>query len=196
MLEIIGMIFTGVFSGGATGLLGVLLQRYFDFKNRQQDIEIVKLNLANSIELSKMESERLKTRLDSERDIAEIEGRTEEYVSDNKLIEASYENDQASYIDKEALRKPGKAAGFVLVIMGIVDFLRGILRPGMTIYLCVVVTMMFFWARDLMQQNNTLLTASALESLVMQIITTILYVFTTASVWWYGARGTYNGTKK
>lgn len=188
MLAILMTIFGGIFSGGATGLLGVLLQRYFDLKNKQQDVEIIKLNLANNLELAKMESERLKIKVDADLAEAEIEGRTLEHISDNDLVEASYETDKASYIDKSAMKANTWPAKFVLVLMGIVDFLRGFLRPGMTIYLCVVTTYMFFWAQSLMLQNNALLTAANLHEIVLQIIGTILYVFTTAAVWYFGAR--------
>lgn len=196
MLAILMTIFGGIFSGGATGLLGVLLQRFFDLKNKQQDVEIIKLNLANNLELARMESDRLKIKVEADLAEAEIEGRTQEHISDNDLVEASYETDKASYIDKAAMKANSWPAKFVLVLMGIVDFLRGFLRPGMTIYLCVVTTYMFFWAQDLMLQNNTLLTAASMHEIVLQIIGTILYVFTTAAVWYFGARSTHQPPKR
>lgn len=182
------MLLSGVFTGGATGLLGLLLQRYFDLKNKQQDVEIIKLNLANSVELAKMEAERLKVKVDAEVHIAETESESEKYKSDNELMAASYENDKAQYLDKESMRKEGKVAALVMFMMAFVDFFRGMLRPGMTVYLCFVVTYMFYWVRDLAAQYGNLMTSDNLQVLIVQIISTILYAFTTATVWWYGSR--------
>jgi len=181
MLSIISLLLSGVLSGGATGLLGVLLQRYFDLKNKQQDVEVLKLNLANNIELSKMESDRLKVRMDAELDI-------ETEKSDAAILQASYQNDQAAYVDKESMRKKGWVANTVLLMMGIVDFTRGILRPGMTIYLCFLVSAMFMWAKGLAEAYGISMTSEQVVDLITQIIATILYVFTTVTLWWFGTR--------
>lgn len=196
MLEIFGMLLSGVFTGGATGLLGLLLQRYFDLQHKKQDIEALKLNLANSVELSKMESDRARLRADTDIRISETESEAEKYKSDNELMAASYENDKAQYLDKESMRKEGKVAALVMFMMAFVDFFRGMLRPGMTVYLCFVVTYMFYWVRDLAAQYGNLMTSDNLQVLIVQIISTILYAFTTATVWWYGSRPAQPNSKK
>lgn len=181
MLTILGLLISGVMSGGATGLLGVLLQRYFDLQNKKQDIEALKLNLANSVELSKMESDRARLRAETDIQVAETD-------ADAKVLVASYEHDEAKYIDKESLRKPGKISALIMLMMGFVDFLRGALRPGMTIYLCFLVSAMFAWVKNLADQYGIVMTPDQVISLITQIIATILYVFTTVTLWWFGTR--------
>ena len=175
------MIISGVMSGGATGLIGVLIQRYFDLQNKKQDIEALKLNLAKSVELSKMESERARLRADADMQISETE-------ADAKVMVGSYEHDEARYIDKESMRKPGKISALIMLMMGFVDFLRGSLRPGMTIYLCFLVSAMFAWVKTLAEQYGIVMTPEQVLTLITQIIATILYVFTTVTLWWFGTR--------
>ena len=55
MLEILGTIFGSIFSGGATGLIGVAIQRWFDFKNKQADLDLQKLKFAQDLELKKLD---------------------------------------------------------------------------------------------------------------------------------------------
>lgn len=181
MFEIIGTLLTGVLSGGATGLIGVLIQRYFDLQHKKQDIELVKLQLANSIELARMETERA-VRVEE----IELEGKFAE--ADAKIMAASFQHDAAAYLDSAAQRRRGFLGGLITLMMATVDFLRGILRPGMTAYLCALVTLMFFWARDLAERHGYHMTAEHAFQLVLQIVATILYAWTTATLWWFGTR--------
>lgn len=181
MLELIGTLVTGILSGGATGLIGVGLQRYFDFKAKQQEIEVVRLQLENAKELAKIEGER-STR------VAEMDMEARFSEADSRSMVASFQADKASYLDPAAQQRKGFVGGAVVFLMGVVDFCRGILRPGMTAYMCGLVTVMFFWVRELAAQYGLKLTSDQTVQLMTQIISTILYVFTTTSVWWFGAR--------
>lgn len=192
MMDILATLFTGVLSGGATGLLGVLIQRWFDHKNRQQDIELVNLNHQNAIALANIESEKAKevakTRASADVTMAETDFAARETEADSRSLVASLEADKTSYLDPGAQKRDGLAGAFVTILMALVDFIRGVLRPGMTIYLCAVVTEMFLWVKDLADKYGVRLTPDQIMQLMMQIIATILYVFTTAALWWFGTR--------
>lgn len=181
MMEILGSVLAAVFSGGATGLIGTVLQRWFDFKNKQQDIEVVKLQLANAVELAKMESERA-TR------VAELDMEARFVEADAAVMQASFQNDKAAYLAPAAQIRKGWVGSVVVLMMASVDFLRGILRPGMTAYLCGLVTVMFFWVRDVAARYGVTLQPDQAFQLMMQIVVTILYVFTTCATWWFGSR--------
>lgn len=199
MFELIGGIFASVVSGGATGLLGILLQRFFDMRAKAQEIEVVKLNLANSIELAKMEHEQAKARMENDLAVAESVAANEQYLADRetevRLVEADSENLQASmkhdgatYLDPSAQRRKGFVGGLITFMMAFVDFMRGVLRPAMTAYLCGLTTVMFFWVRELAERYGTSLTPDQVHDLMFQIIVTILYVWTVVATWWFGAR--------
>lgn len=181
MFEILGTLLTGVLSGGATGLIGVLLQRYFDHKSKAQDIEKLKLQLDNAKELAKIEGER-STR------VAELDMEARFAEADADVMEASFKHDAASYSSPEAGKRAGFSGALVTVLMAIVDAARGLLRPGMTAYLCWLTTVMFFWVRELADTYGLKLTAEQVMGLMLQIIATILYVFVTCTTWWFGAR--------
>jgi hypothetical protein len=181
MLDVFGTLLTGVLSGGATGLIGVFLQRYFDLQHKKQEIEQFKLQLANNIELAKMESERTQR-------VAQIEQETEFAKADAQTLTASFAHDSATYLDKEAQRKPGFVSALVTLLMGFVDFLRGVLRPAMTAYLCGVVTMMFYWSRELAVAHGLQMTPEQVMQIILQVVSTILYCWTTATLWWFGTR--------
>ena len=54
MTGILGIL-SALISGGATGLIGVFLQRFFDFKGKQQDLELVRINNEHARLLAQME---------------------------------------------------------------------------------------------------------------------------------------------
>ena len=53
MLALLG----SIFSGGLTGLLGVGLQRYFDFMKIKQELELKKLEFAQAQEMRKIDAQ-------------------------------------------------------------------------------------------------------------------------------------------
>lgn len=181
MIEILASVLGAVFSGGATGLLGIGIQRWFDLKNRQQDIEITRLQLANAIELAQMETHRA-TR------ISEMDMEARFVEADAAVMQASFKHDGASYLSSEAQNRRGWVGGLVITLMALVDFLRGVLRPGMTAYLCGLVTVMFFWVQSTSERYGMTLTPEQAFQMMMQIIVTILYVFTVSTTWWFGTR--------
>ncbi len=66
------------------------------------------------------------------------------------------------------------------------DALRGLVRPGLTIYLCALTTMIYIKATSVL--NVEYLTVINAYELVMQIINTILYLTTTCVLFWFGSR--------
>lgn len=181
MFEILGTLLTGVLSGGATGLIGVLIQRWFDHKAKAQDLEQLRMQLDNAKELARIEGER-STR------VAELDMEARFAEADASTLQASFRHDAAAYLAPQAQARKGWLGAFVTLLMAVVDFMRGILRPGMTAYLCWLTTIMFWWVRDLATTYGLTLTPEHVMQLMVQIIATILYVFTTTALWWFGAR--------
>lgn len=188
MLAILGTLISGVISGGATGLLGVLLQRWFDLKNRDRDIQIVQLNHQNALALAGMESERARIRADADMAIADREAEAKEEEAASRSLVASYEHDKANYLQPEAQKRKGWVGASVTLMMALVDFLRGVLRPGLTIYLTGIVTMMFLTLMDMLRTRGHVFDNGELLTLLAQIVATLLYCFTTCVVWWFGTR--------
>lgn len=195
MFELLTALVSSVMSGGATGLLGILIQRWFDSKSKAQDIEVIKLNHENAVELRRIEIEQTAKEWEGRRDVAaedraarEAEAaaveRAAAYESDARMAVASIEHDRARYLSPAAQRR-SKWAAFM---MGAVDFTRGMVRPLLTAYLVIVVHLMFNWARTFAERNGQALSAADSKEILLKIIEVVLYLATVAVVWWFGTR--------
>jgi len=67
------------------------------------------------------------------------------------------------------------------------DFSRGFIRVGLTGYLCLLTTLIY-WKVQKITDFDYLLPAMAYELLLL-IINTVLYLTTLAVTWQYGSRG-------
>lgn len=194
-MALIGTLLTSILSGGATGLLGILIQRWFDYKNRSQDLELVRLNHAQARELAQIEADTARRAAEAQEHIAQSQAAAEVRAAEldaqaradeaaARSLIASYEHDRALYLDAQAQRSSRVARW----AMTLVDTVRGLVRPVLTAYLVVVATVMFLWARDLAERHGASLTPTQVHELITQIVATLLYLATTAVVWWFGTR--------
>ena len=161
MLETLFNLGVSVLTGGATGLLGTALSAVVDFfQSRQRHAQELDLRRLD-IELAKAEAEGAAAH-------AAIEAQATREKAEWEAMEASY---------REAARRwsrPGEGWA-----MQLVDVVRGLTRPALTWSLFALVGAIYF-----------LLAASDLAavSLRPRIVETVLYLFTAAILWWFGAR--------
>lgn len=195
MLALLGGLLSSVMSGGATGLLGILIQRFFDAKSKSQDIEVIALNHKNALDLKEMEIKTVAREWEGREAVAqrEAEGvaaqaQADEHAREVEADSANYgrsiDNDKATYSAPDAQKKNK----WLAMMMGSVDFIRGITRPALTMYLVVLTHIMFNWARQIAAEKGVTLTAVEVKEIIMTIITTLLYLATVAVVWWFGTR--------
>lgn len=203
MLAILGTILSSVLGGGATGLLGVLIQRFFDMKNKAQDIEVIKLQHANAVELRRVELEHVAAEFEGRRQIAVAEGDAREAVAEQDRLareaeaearssEASYGHDKSTYY-----QGPIKSDSWYVTLlnsvinflMGLVDVLRGSIRPALTVYLTGLLTFTFLWVQKLVDKMGVQqFTPQEAKDLTWQIVGSVIYLTTVSVVWWFGTR--------
>lgn len=188
MMEILGTVLTGVLSGGATGLLGVLLQRFFDARKAAQDIELARLQLDAARETRRMEleaQERMASNAAATQQLqAQLDAHAREVEADNAAYVASIASDRATYLAPNAQQHSRLARW----LMAVVDAARGLMRPGVTVYSLVLLTSLAAWVRDMHQRQALVLTAAQQHELTMQVVGTVIYLTTTTVVWWFGVR--------
>lgn len=188
VIDIVTTVAGGVFSGGATGLIGVLLQRWFDHKKQQSDLELVRINLEAARATRELElaaQERMaKLSADSQERIADMNAQARAQESADALMTASYGNDKAAYLPPEAVVKSRVATW----LMALVDFSRGMIRPGSTAYLLVLTTMLWMWCKELGDRKGVAFSAEQVLQIQLQIIGTVTYLCTTTVTWWFGIR--------
>lgn len=163
------MILTDLMFGGLTGLVGGIAQKVADYKTKKLELEMMQKKTEAEIALRRVDAEIMAQEWAARTKVAEIETASEDF-------KASF-NEPTLYSEKVA---PSKNQGWLLVL---VDFLRGFVRPFLTLYLVVVVTVMY-----LRTEGGTINAQS--------VVDTILYLAVTACTWWFGSRGTNAPTSK
>ena len=188
LLELAGTIMSGVLSGGATGLLGVALQQWGEAKKRQADLDMLKQQHTQTLELKRLDNEQqmrlAATEAASAERLAEIQAQARADEAASSDYQASLKADTATYLDKDAQKRSRLARW----LMAIVDFLRGIIRPGITAYAMGLQTLLLLWVHDLWVQHQLNMGADMQAKLVMEIVGTTTYLVTTTTVWWFGVR--------
>jgi hypothetical protein len=166
-----------VLSGGATGLIGTALQSVYQYKTRKLDIELEKSKAANELEQRKLDIEMQKQEWASRTQIAQITTAGEVDKADAETLAASYQLEPQQYSEKSLL---SHGQEWVMVLL---DAIRAIIRPGLTIYLCVLTSLIYFQTRGLIQTNQ-----GDSFALLEKLVNTILYLFTTIVCWYFGTR--------
>ena len=179
MLEILGTIAGSIFSGGATGIIGIIAQRFADYKNKQLDLQLEAQRFSQALEMKRVDADIMKEEYAAKRDIVLVETKGATDVADAAALAASYAMEPKKY--SEGSLTPGQNWLMVLI-----DAFRGFVRPALTVYLCLFVTLIYFLARDKVNAED--LTADQAIELWKLLIGTILYVWTTCTLWWFGTR--------
>lgn len=171
-----GEIISTIIGGGATGLLGSLINSVGDyFKQKQQ--------YAHEEKMAEIETKHLSMEIDRDVKISEQEAEAQMEVAAAETQAESYKADTRAYLPAEAVR----SNKFIAWLMAIVDFLRGITRPVLTLYLCAVTTMIYLQTHVVIEQSGGLDQEQA-YFLMKNITLGILYLTFTAVGWWFGSR--------
>jgi hypothetical protein len=73
------------------------------------------------------------------------------------------------------------------ILFKLVDFVRGMIRPALTIYLAVVVSLLYWNMQEALGDVSTL-KPDELYGLYREVVLSIIYVSTTVILWWFGTR--------
>ena len=160
-----------ILTGGATGLLGSVVTGITDyFKTKQV--------FAHEEKMAEINIQILDKELEASKEITRMESEAKIEVGDAGALTASYSADRATY----AGGKARESKWFVLV-----DVLRGLVRPLLTLYLAAVVTLLYIDFYTLMQGAEALPVKDIVQ-MSQTIVNTVLYVATTVLLWWFGTR--------
>jgi len=181
VLDILGDIAGNVLSGGVTSLLGIGLKSFADYKNKKLDYE-------QALALRRADADIMEKEWAGRDKVAMTEAAGAAEVSANQAFAASFKSEPQSYLT--GIKTPQGWLGrqvfapMVYILMGLLDFAKGLVRPGLSYYLAVLTTIMYFKAQALTGP----LTDEQSFQIVMQITNTILYLFTTCVLWYFGVR--------
>jgi hypothetical protein len=179
-MELLGTIFGSIFSGGATGLLGVVIQRWADHKNKQLDMQLEKERRETEIAKRKADAEIMQAEWNGRMKVAQEEGATAKDVAETNAFNTTLLKEPERFSNASSLTNGQQ---WVMVLL---DALRGCVRPLLTIYLCALTTYVWFQVRALVESEN--LDGNAALTVWKMVVQNILYLTTTVVLWWFGTR--------
>ena len=185
MLSFLG----SVFSGGVTGPLGVVFQRWFDFLKVKQEIEMKRMNFDHEANMKRIDGELMAQEWAARTQVAEVEAAGKEAVAAQEAFAESFKMEPKKYSQKVDV---SPAAGLWLVFL---DVVRGIIRPGLTIYLCIVTTMVYFEAKAIVAGLGATFSVDQALDIHELVVSTILYLTTTVVLWWFGSRNSQSAPR-
>ncbi len=151
-----------VLTGGATGLIGTVISGGMKFfENKQKH--------GHELAIMDMEIKQMHVEAEIAKDVAELE-------MEGKDRQAAWQALEASYKESTSRMSTGDSGWLVMV-----DVVRGLMRPTITLGLLIMIGAIYFtMAVDLVGPDGT--------PMRVFIINTVLYVGTTAVLWWFGTR--------
>ena len=182
--------------GGLTGLIGNAFTSWFKYKNAKMEHEhkerMVSLETQAMIQESQMQIEITKSRIEGEIELADAAAfQTSQKIGSVKLF-------HEKWIDMimEA-GKTSKWTGWIYKILGtliaaafaLVDWLNGVMRPALTIYLVGGSSVITWLAWKIMEASGleTMSVAQAI-GIFSQVTSTMIYLAVSAVTWWFGDR--------
>lgn len=173
-----------IVSGGATGLLGVVFQRFFDWLNVKANLQRDKLKYDHEANMKDKDAAIMAQEWAGRLKVSQTEADAAKDVASSQAFAQSLFKEPERYAVGEAPKNwMGTLGWFGLACT---DILRGIVRPALTLYLCVLVTGIWYEAQALINKED--LDPSQALGIVTLLVDTILYVWTTCTLWWFGTR--------
>lgn len=184
------MSFSDLLSLGANFLSGGFIGGIFGFLGKFAELAKLKEQNRHRETMMDKETEHLKMELETRAQIVTTESNAQIEVAASQAFAASYDNDARRYLSDKALNQ-SKVAAF---LMGMVDWLRGITRPVLTVALCIMAYMIFMQTVDLVAKLNTPMTPDQAYQIYMVCIRNILELAGLAVGWWFGSRPSQVGS--
>lgn len=79
-------------------------------------------------------------------------------------------------------------ASIISFLFGFTDFIRGMIRPTLTVYLCGVTTWVTLMAWKIMQSSGTEITATQAMTIFQDTTSIVVYLTVSCVTWWFGDR--------
>lgn len=175
-----------ILSGGATGLLGVLVQRWADHKKQQMDLEVLREQNRHALALREVDIRLTDREWAGRVAVAREEGEARVQAADAAAFGATLTAEPVRWAEGAGPDgRLGRAGWFLMILL---DVFRGVVRPGLTVFLCWITTRIYYQTQQLLETYGASLTAADLVGIIRLVIATILYLTTTCVLWWFGTR--------
>lgn len=171
---------TSLLSGGLSGILGGAIGRVFDFLGEKQKLKVKELDYKHDVDLKKLDMEAADREWAARTQISKQEGEAKIEVADAQAF--------AESMFKEPTRYSTPTTGWANILLTVLDFIRGIVRPGITVALMVFTFAMYNEIKDIMSVAGVSLTGAQAFAIYEIIVNTVLYLTSTTIGWWFASR--------
>ncbi len=178
--------------GGLTGLIGSAITSIFNFKTEKLrgDIKIKTIEAETNAMIEEAKANIAITR-------AQIEGEVE--IADSNAFMKSQEVGNKALFGNKWIDKLLEVTGgwrviafpiavLVSFMFGFVDFLRGLMRPVLTIYLTGLATWVTYKSYLLLTLTKSAITTTEAVGIFTDATSIVMYLTTTVICWWFGSR--------
>lgn len=162
--------FSSVLTGGLTGVLGSSISKVFEYKEK-------KMELDKELKLRELDLKIMAEEWAQRTKIASVE-------AEAKVETADAEAFSKSFAEPEHYSRGLAVSAAQTWLLVVLDFIRGVARPGITIFLCALATYLYWDAHSLIKTTTD---GDAIQ-LTNKIVNTILYLWSASTLWWFGAR--------
>lgn len=187
-------IITSILGGGLTGLLGTALTTIFGWLQQREKNK-------HEIALIQAESEAMVKETEAQIKITktQVEGAVE--LADAEAYKLSQLAGQQSTFKEEYMKKLFETQGWLKYItvplgallsflLGLVDLVKALMRPGLTLYMFILSTWLSLEAYDIINTTDKILTSTQAYAIFAQVTDMIIYLTISFGTWWFGDRRT------
>lgn len=185
--------------GGVTGLIGNVVGGWFKLKHAKLQKEIREGDRNHEVAMVKAETEAMIMEAKANIKItqAQVEGAVdlkdaEAYIQSQKegnknLFNSKWINALLSVTGWwKIFTLP--LASLIAFLFGFTDFLRGIIRPALTVYLCGVTTWVTWMSWNIMQTEGITISAFQAVDIFKDTTSIVTYLTVSCVTWWFGDR--------
>lgn len=193
--------------GGLTGLIGTVCTSFTNFKLKKLDMEDKQLGRVHEVKMVEANTAAMIAETEANIQITEtqVQGATDlqDARSYSRLLVAANQPTLSTSLATKLFETEGwlsylaqPVGVLICFFFGIVDTIKGIIRPGITVYLLALSTWMSWQAWQVLESINQTMSVTQATGLVNQIISAVLYLTMTSVTWWFGDRTTAKGMNK
>jgi hypothetical protein len=120
--------------------------------------------------------------------VANIKRGEADDVASGKALEAAYQMEPKRYLTGTTYQETFIGKWLLIPLFGLLDIFRGLMRPGGTTYMMIMVSMIYWEYKGMMETYAIRPTPEQAHEVMMYLIGTFSYLMITSFVFWYGDR--------
>jgi len=180
--------------GGLTGLLGNIVTGVMNYKTmkikNEHEQKMVELETSAMKEEAKMQIAVTKAEIEGAVELADAQAYMESLRAGQKPMFSEKWIDKLFSVEGKFGRFFALPVGVLLAMaFGFVDWLRGFMRPAITVYLIGMTTVITYMAWNILQKfGMESITPAEAVVIFTQVIDIVIYLTVSCVTWWFGDR--------